>query len=160
MMRICKICNVIKPIEEFKTHKGCVYNRSHHCLSCHREKARKWCRDNTERNTQRAKKWALEHPEQRKQTHFKAHLRRKYHLSIENYNELLLKQDHKCAICQEKVHLVVDHCHKTNQIRGLLCNKCNQALGFFKDNSYNCQKAFDYLEKFKYNSSRRKDEEL
>jgi hypothetical protein len=39
----------------------------------------------------------------------------------------------ECVICGSTEELVVDHCHKTNIIRGMLCNYCNRGLGHFKD---------------------------
>lgn len=39
----------------------------------------------------------------------------------------------ECVICGSTENLVVDHCHKTNTIRGMLCNHCNRGLGHFKD---------------------------
>jgi hypothetical protein len=38
-----------------------------------------------------------------------------------------------CVICGHEGNLVVDHCHKTNTIRGMLCNHCNKGLGHFRD---------------------------
>jgi hypothetical protein len=55
------------------------------------------------------------------------------------------EQDGKCLICQEAVTLVVDHCHTTGQIRGLLCNPCNTSLGHFKDDVKRLQRAIEYL---------------
>jgi hypothetical protein len=39
----------------------------------------------------------------------------------------------ECVICGSEEDLVVDHCHKTNTIRGMLCNHCNRGLGHFRD---------------------------
>jgi len=39
----------------------------------------------------------------------------------------------ECVICGSTEELVVDHCHKTNVVRGMLCNHCNRGLGHFKD---------------------------
>jgi hypothetical protein len=39
----------------------------------------------------------------------------------------------ECVICGSEESLVVDHCHKTNTIRGMLCNHCNRGLGHFRD---------------------------
>lgn len=39
----------------------------------------------------------------------------------------------ECVICGSKESLVVDHCHKTKTIRGMLCNHCNRGLGHFRD---------------------------
>lgn len=42
--------------------------------------------------------------------------------------------------------LEVDHCHQTNQVRGLLCGPCNRALGLLKDNIGNLERAIAYLD--------------
>ena len=45
----------------------------------------------------------------------------------------LISTTFSCTICGENDDLVVDHDHKTNKIRGMLCNHCNRGLGHFKD---------------------------
>lgn len=62
----------------------------------------------------------------------------RYKISMEEYQSLLKSQNHKCKICQRTEvqvgkRLAVDHCHSTGQIRGLLCSKCNQAVGLLND---------------------------
>ena len=47
----------------------------------------------------------------------------------------------------------VDHDHKTNKIRGLLCNSCNRGLGYFRDDIRMVRKAAKYLERRGYNVS-------
>lgn len=57
-----------------------------------------------------------------------------------------------CKICQQspkKKRLSVDHCHQSNQIRGLLCEGCNLGLGHFKDNPEILARAIAYLSAFK-----------
>lgn len=39
-----------------------------------------------------------------------------------------------CTICGDEDDLVIDHDHKSNKIRGILCNRCNKGLGLFRDN--------------------------
>jgi hypothetical protein len=77
----------------------------------------------------------------------------KYGLSKEQYNDLYIKQDYKCAICEVKESelkdkrkkLFVDHCHSSNKVRGLLCTRCNTLLGNAKDDIETLKKAIDYL---------------
>lgn len=59
--------------------------------------------------------------------------------------KLYIEHNHLCAICQHKKVLVIDHDHKTNKIRGLLCNECNTGLGFFQDKIQFLEKAIQYL---------------
>ena len=59
--------------------------------------------------------------------------------------EMKIKQEFKCAICNEQTDLAVDHCHNSMKIRGLLCNNCNNGLGRFKDNIELLENAIKYL---------------
>lgn len=79
-----------------------------------------------------------------------AHYKYKYGITLEQYNDLLTKQEHRCAICGDgqwdhKRSFSVDHDHKTGQVRGLLCLLCNTALGKFKDSQEILDKAKLYL---------------
>lgn len=70
-------------------------------------------------------------------------------VSTEQYNELLAKQQNRCAICVEENGaplLAIDHNHKTGEIRGLLCADCNAGLGRFHDNTLYLERAMDYLQ--------------
>ena len=73
-----------------------------------------------------------------------------YNLTVEDYQSIFDKQDGKCAICMTSVLdvtriLVVDHCHDSGTVRGLLCDNCNLGLGNFKDNIETLQQAIIYL---------------
>ena len=91
----------------------------------------------------------LKHPETARNGNYK----RKYGITLEEYNSILLKQNGKCAICEnDKVgrnrtkYFIIDHDHKTNKVRGLLCDQCNKGLGHFKDSKELLLKATKYLE--------------
>lgn len=75
--------------------------------------------------------------------------KRKYGITLLQYNTMLSKQKGNCAICNNPCpsnkRLAVDHSHKTGIVRGLLCIHCNQALGHFKDDPALIKKAIDYL---------------
>jgi hypothetical protein len=84
-----------------------------------------------------------------------AYLKRTYGIDITEYKALLTKQNNVCKICSgegfimaehHKMKLVVDHCHETGKVRGLLCHNCNRALGLFHDKTDVLTNAINYLE--------------
>lgn len=82
---------------------------------------------------------------------------RMHKMTHEQYEKMLSEQNGLCKICnkpeermnrkKDKVmRLVVDHCHETNKIRGLLCHTCNLMLGYSRDNKDILEMAIIYLE--------------
>lgn len=116
--QICRVCGEDKPLSEYSYRKD---NRKYrtNCKSCR----------------------SIEN------------IPRLYGISATDYREMLTKQQHQCAICSktaEEVNhtyrrLVVDHCHTTGKVRGLLCALCNQALGLLGDDREAVYKAYRYL---------------
>lgn len=126
------------------------------CPKCNLRKHRKndfyksggWCREcvNTNRKTEAQKikrrKWRSE-----------SERFQKYKITKNKYLEILIAQDNKCAMCKrdnpggrfKKWH--IDHCHKTNQIRGILCAGCNLFLGRFEKYKFIAE---EYLDKHTY----------
>lgn len=74
-------------------------------------------------------------------------LRQQYGITLADYNAILESQGGCCAICGEDSRLHLDHNHKTDEIRGILCQACNHGLGRFKDDPALLRKAADYLER-------------
>lgn len=77
-------------------------------------------------------------------------MRRQYGISMRQFTELLEVQGGGCAICEKPIdklrrRMNVDHCHETNQVRGILCSGCNTGLGHLGDNIEGLQKAIGYL---------------
>lgn len=82
-------------------------------------------------------------------------LMRRYGITQEDVDKLREEQDYRCKICgvhEDDSHLgartnglCVDHDHITGKIRGLLCHKCNMALGLFEDSKESLKRAIDYL---------------
>ena len=91
----------------------------------------------------------------------KHNLKHRYGITEEDYEKLLVKQKYSCKICGQKPDkcqtqpdkcqtqpdkpLYVDHCHQTKAIRGLLCHKCNIALGHMNDDPEQLERAANYL---------------
>ena len=96
------------------------------------------------------RQWRLKNPDIIKDTNLKAAYGENFGL-IE-FNEMFEKQTGCCAICsihqsKRNRRLYVDHDHKTGDVRELLCNRCNTALGAFKDSIENMKKAIEYVNK-------------
>jgi hypothetical protein len=77
----------------------------------------------------------------------------KFGISLNDYNKILTEQNGCCDIC--KIHqselvntLCVDHNHETGEIRGLLCNNCNAALGFLKEKIEISLNLIEYIKKY------------
>lgn len=161
----CKKCRIKKQLKYQKNNKEAYleYQKKHY--SKNKKQYKKYAIEYKDiKNKQRREKYAND-PEYRKKIlkdiksyHKKNPLVKKrqslknlYNLSLEDFDNLLKKQNDSCAICKiknngnKRIFPFVDHCHKTNKIRGILCINCNQALGKFKDNIQFLKNAIKYL---------------
>ena len=100
-------------------------------------------------------------PEERKEIYLKNYdpekqrrimLKSKFGITLEQWDEIYERQGGVCWMCGHDgkgIHkwnrLMVDHCHSTGEVRGLLCHHCNAGLGHFKDDPLLLQRAMDYL---------------
>lgn len=80
-------------------------------------------------------------------------LRIKYGISLSDYNKLKEKQNNCCEICgrhesEFKRRMCVDHNHATGEVRGLLCNHCNTALGHVFEDESILLNMINYLRKY------------
>lgn len=73
------------------------------------------------------------------------HIARRYGITAADHAALVVKQDGRCAICRREKRLVIDHDHETDEIRGLLCHRCNSGLGYFGDDLTLLAAAMQYL---------------
>lgn len=127
-----------------------------------RERAtyRAWYARNKQRVAEKVKRWQQANPGNARLRSLKwyrnnrekvaALLRfKKYGVSPEEYIRLNRSQENRCAICQKpfvKTPLI-DHCHATGKVRGLLCRSCNTILGAWQDSIEIFQRAISYLSK-------------
>lgn len=123
--KTCTRCRVTKPVKEFARRKASRDGLQFCCIDCLRDKY--WTRI--------------------------------YGLTASQYEDLLAYQNGVCAICLEPEttndprtgrprKLAVDHCHKTGEVRGLLCLRCNSAIGKLADDSDRLRRAAKYLDDF------------
>lgn len=142
----CNFCGENKKRTEFSKQKSAKDGLCHRCRSC-KAVLRKKYRD---RDREYCKMWNRKNKERRKEITFKKDLWKNFKITPEEYNTMLQKQDFGCAICKQKKsksgrRLAVDHCHKSNEIRGLLCNECNTGLGLFQDDVIKLEAAIVYI---------------
>jgi hypothetical protein len=132
--RQCKTCGIWKALSKFppcSAHKGS--GTKAHCRPCYsllRRQQRQKYRDK-EREYDRKRSFEVN-----------------YGITIEEYESRLERQNGVCLICSSPPttkRLAVDHCHVTGEIRGLLCSKCNTALGLFNDSPELMKIAIEYL---------------
>lgn len=113
------------------------------------ERQRAWRQRNPEKAKALSKsssaKWKAAHPEHRKRYSQGAPV--DPDITVGAIDRLAVLQGLRCAICRRETKLVVDHCHGTGRVRGLLCSKCNLGLGLFLDDVASIRAAADYLER-------------
>lgn len=161
--KICTACKQELPVSEF-SRKLSSYD--HRCRPCKATYAREWRLRHRDRLNAEARAWHAANREVanagRKERHRlnpqqkKAHdLMKMYGLTLEQYDEMLARQNHACAICGEPesrtrkgklLALVVDHDHETGDVRGLLCASCNSVLGLADDDPDRLRAAAAYIE--------------
>ena len=127
--KTCTKCEVEKELTEFYKSKIGPQGRSSECKACTnaRQKA------NYDPAKNRAK-----------------NLRNRFGMSLEEYDQMLEKQNGQCRICRtdtpgNKGRFVVDHNHATGEVRGLLCWSCNVGIGHLQDDPSILLSAFNYL---------------
>lgn len=86
---------------------------------------------------------------ERRESHRERWLKR-YGMTVEGYERMLADQDGRCAICQtdeipRRGSWIVDHCHDTGRVRGLLCGEYNAGIGLLRDDPELLRKAIAYL---------------
>ena len=160
MVKRCKKCGEIMPLEHFYANKlgragrrpGCkactnAARRARYAKNKQREIARvkRWQQDNAERLNEQRRAYRAANPDKLRE----GHLKRRFGLTLADYATLLAAQGGGCAICgrpePERGSLHVDHDHETGVVRGLLCFRCYGGLGQFDEDAERLVDAAAYL---------------
>lgn len=160
-MKICRKCHREKPLDEFTITDQAKGWRKARCKACENERVREYYASNEgyrEKTKHRTRVWFAD-PANREavgKIRRKTMLQGKYGLSLEQYNAMLAAQANRCALCSATEvgstqwpngHFYVDHCHETGRVRGLVCHKCNTAIGQYEwlQKSVGLEAVVDYL---------------
>lgn len=130
--RVCTVCNTFKPWDNFSWKRSKKYKNSPTINQVKQPK----CKECAILETS---SWRGAQSEGRlKDLYYK----RAYGITLADFNTMFISQNGKCKLCSRELSLVnntpdravVDHCHSSGNIRGILCNECNRGLGYFRDN--------------------------
>jgi hypothetical protein len=137
----CRDCGEHKPLDQFPLQKGGRWGRHPLCKPCRaaQERAR------YQRDRDRILAAKRENPSYREKARWRQ-IRRKRGATREQYEAMYAEQAGCCDICGEAHDVLhVDHDHRTGAVRGLLCSRCNLALGHFRDDPARLRSAARYL---------------
>lgn len=163
MEKRCRHCGIVKPLEEFHRNTAVRDGRRPECKVCIAAKRKARYEQDPKAEIARVKAWQAANPDRhranqkrrRDKPEVKArernnHLRRKFGITSEQYEQMLEEQGGVCALCRRTprhdISLHVDHDHTTGANRKLLCFRCNNALGDLDDDPALLRAAADYLE--------------
>lgn len=149
--KTCTSCNEQKDLEYFYKHKAGKLGYKAQC---------KECENSNNRLKYKTKKFlGLKYIKTKKDTVQKNNLKNNFGLTLEQYNEILEKQNYCCAICQRHQseydkNFAVDHSNSDNEfvskgsIRGLLCTDCNLNLVSYRVDPNIFERAAKYVKQF------------
>ena len=143
--KICSQCHEEKPIDEFYKNKNTKDGYHGQCKSCMNANNLEYVRTHREIARKIENNYNHQHPEKYDKIKHRARLR-KYKITDEYFHGLLTSQGGVCAICGEPNPTCIDHNHKTGEVRGLLCQDCNFAIGVMRDDPDRLRSAANYLE--------------
>ena len=142
----CTLCAKVKDVNDFYMDRRTVTSkRLAVCKTCCNMKSSEYYKQNVARIQAKHAEYHKAHSEQTRNRKFKS----TYGVTLEEYQHLLAIQKGGCATCGSTERLSVDHCHKSGKVRGVLCGKCNSALGFARDCTTTLAQLICYLEKSK-----------
>ncbi len=154
--KVCSRCETPKPLNCYHKSPHSKTGVHAYCKVC----TTTYNRERYQRDPKKAaalrREWNLNNKERSQKTKRSYSLRNLYGITLDQYNALLSQQDNRCAICMSTStkrktcpNLLVDHCHATGKVRGLLCSTCNSAIGMLEESEQSLTNAISYLKKHK-----------
>ncbi len=153
--KICFRCKTKKKLKKFGKNKAAKDGVGTYCLPCKREYYKFYQQlPENQKKLKRKRKLYKQHILKHNPDYWREwKLKKRYQVSLKWYYATLRKQKNRCAICNKKISKFkrgkktahVDHDHKTNKVRSLLCIKCNLLLGAVNDKIKILKFAIKYL---------------
>ena len=145
MTKRCPRCQRDQPISLFAPDRRVPGGLQSHCKPCKATGER----ERRQRNPDHVR--AVERAQYRRnpRAHKATDLKWKYGLCFDDYERMIVESSGRCAICSVQFdgpkEPALDHCHDTGAVRGLLCQRCNRAIGLFGDAPETLDSAAKYL---------------
>ncbi len=149
--KFCKKCSTLRKLDEFHKNKANPDGLQYRCKACSTKDMAAYVK---KKGPEWRKQFSRRYEKTRKVCRRRLDLKTKYGITPAEYDKMLAAQGGGCAICQSKdAHnrwgtFHVDHNHDTGKVRGILCNRCNSALGLLGDDMEGVLKFVDYLTKY------------
>lgn len=154
----CHLCKIEKDRNWKFSHREQHIESSIRWKKKNRERINAQTREDRKNNPEKYRKWTKEYRERVGDWRITQDIINYFDITLEQYNKLFEDHNNLCGICKKPetkrsrtpgkiCRLAVDHCHKTNSIRGLLCHSCNTGIGKFNDDIQLLQNAIEYLKK-------------
>jgi hypothetical protein len=138
--KLCSRCHRLMPKAEFHGHKGTRDLLSSHCKDCGKEATRVSYQKHKEKRQKEGRDYYNNLNPERKAEYKRNRAVLPHGISQDQYCVMLDSQDYGCALCgtltpggRSDKYFCIDHDHETGEIRGLLCNACNIALGWYEN---------------------------
>lgn len=157
----CSKCSIHK--EESDFYKRPSGRHRQPCKMCDKDYVTKWRESNKQQRNEYVRLYYNSNKIRESQKDYARRLKSRWNISLEQYEDMLKKQDYSCAICGTddpgggRARFCVDHDHSCCKeamkscgscIRGLLCISCNRILGLAHDKMYLLASAASYLNDF------------
>ncbi len=144
-MKTCTKCQKPYPLEDFHNDKNAKDGKRSQCRHCVLAANRAWQAKDPERARAAWRKSFLKNYDTKKR---RLKVIESYGLTEKQYETLRQIKPGCCHICEKPfgARENIDHCHETGKVRGLLCFRCNTAIGSFDDNVKVMKRAIEYVE--------------
>ena len=143
--KICTLCKYPKTLDAFYKDRSKLEGLTSRCRECLKSAEAKRLEDPKHRKSTNARKRKYQKSSKGRRYNRNFKFERRYGITLEQYEAKAALQSGLCVICNEDSKLVLDHCHESGEVRGLICGRCNLGLGHFQDDPDRLVRAASYL---------------
>ena len=161
-MKLCTRCKRRKPLTTFSKCTKAKDGRFGHCKVCASKYHREYAAAHKDQIAAKHRVYRQTHKDKVRTQACGYRLKRRYGITLVEFNAMRQKQRDRCALCKKPMEFgggmrmlraVVDHCHRTGRVRGLIHARCNTLLARAEDSVVRLRQAIKYLQKKHWRAS-------